>query len=35
MEPPAVIGQAIVRRDHIDDAGVCGGRARSWVCLIP
>jgi hypothetical protein len=24
MEPPAVIGQAIVRRNHIDDAGVCG-----------
>jgi hypothetical protein len=24
MEPPAVIGQAIVRRNHIDEAGVCG-----------
>jgi hypothetical protein len=24
MEPPAVIGHAIVRRNHIDDAGVCG-----------
>jgi hypothetical protein len=24
MEPPAVIGYAIVRRNHIDDAGVCG-----------
>jgi hypothetical protein len=24
MEPPAVIGQAVVRRNHIDDAGVCG-----------
>jgi Right handed beta helix region len=24
MDPPAVIGQAIVRRNHIDEAGVCG-----------
>ena len=24
MEPPAVIGHAIVRRNHIDEAGVCG-----------
>ena len=24
MEPPAIIGQAIVRRNHIDDVGVCG-----------
>jgi hypothetical protein len=24
MEPPAVIGQAIVRRNHIEEAGVCG-----------
>jgi len=24
MEPPAVIGHAIVRHNHIDDAGVCG-----------
>ena len=24
MEPPAVIGYAIVRRNHIDEAGVCG-----------
>jgi hypothetical protein len=24
MEPPAVIGHAIVRRNHVDDAGVCG-----------
>jgi hypothetical protein len=24
MEPPAVIGHAIVRRNHIDDVGVCG-----------
>jgi hypothetical protein len=24
MIPPAVIGQAIVRRNHIDEAGVCG-----------
>jgi hypothetical protein len=24
MEPPAVIGYAIVRRNHIDDVGVCG-----------
>jgi len=24
MEPPAVIGQAIIRRNHIDGAGVCG-----------
>jgi hypothetical protein len=24
MEPPAVIGCAVVRRNHIDDAGVCG-----------
>jgi hypothetical protein len=24
MEPPAVIGNAIVRRNHIDDVGVCG-----------
>lgn len=24
MEPPAVIGYSIVRRNHIDDAGVCG-----------
>jgi len=24
MEPPAVIGRAIVRRNHIDGAGVCG-----------
>jgi hypothetical protein len=24
MEPPALIGHAIVRRNHIDDAGVCG-----------
>jgi hypothetical protein len=24
MEPPAFIGHAVVRRNHIDDAGVCG-----------
>jgi hypothetical protein len=24
MEPPAVVGHAVVRRNHIDDAGVCG-----------
>jgi hypothetical protein len=24
MEPPAVIGHAIVRRNHIEDVGVCG-----------
>ena len=24
MEPPAVIGYAIVRRNHLDDVGVCG-----------
>jgi len=24
MEPPAVIGHAIVRRNHIDEVGVCG-----------
>jgi len=24
MEPPAVIGHVIVRRNHIDDVGVCG-----------
>ncbi len=24
MEPPAVIGHAIVRRNHVDDVGVCG-----------
>ena len=24
MEPPAIIGHAIVRRNHIDDVGVCG-----------
>jgi hypothetical protein len=24
MEPPAVIGRAVVRRNHIDEAGVCG-----------
>jgi hypothetical protein len=24
MEPPAVVGCAVVRRNHIDDAGVCG-----------
>jgi len=24
LKPPAVIGQAIVRRNHIDDVGVCG-----------
>src|SRR5512136_255668 len=24
MEPPAVIGHAIVRRNHIEEAGVCG-----------
>ena len=24
MEPPAVIGYAIIRRNHIDDVGVCG-----------
>ncbi len=24
MEPPALIGYAIVRRNHIDDVGVCG-----------
>jgi hypothetical protein len=24
MEPPALIGHAIVRRNHIDDVGVCG-----------
>jgi len=24
MEPPAIIGHAIVRRNHIDEAGVCG-----------
>ena len=24
MEPPALVGRAIVRRNHIDEAGVCG-----------
>src|SRR3989442_15796079 len=24
MEPPAIIGHSIVRRNHIIDAGVCG-----------